>query len=51
MGWTRSAHTEIEIPETLVQEPQGKNNFHDLGVDRRIILKWMLKENGVTSVN
>jgi hypothetical protein len=28
----------------LVGKPEGKKQFEDLGIDRRIILKWILEK-------
>jgi hypothetical protein len=36
-GERRDAYT------ALVGEPEGKNPFEELGIDRRIILKWIYK--------
>jgi len=35
--WERGAHRDV------VGKPEGKNHLDDLGIDGRIILKWMFK--------
>jgi hypothetical protein len=40
MGETRNAHT------ILVGKPEGKRHSEELGVDGRIILKWILRKLG-----
>jgi hypothetical protein len=40
MGKLRNAY------KILVEKPQGKSPFEHLGVDRRIILKWILGKWG-----
>jgi hypothetical protein len=34
----------IKITRYLVGKPEGKRPLEDLGIDRTIILKWILKE-------
>jgi hypothetical protein len=38
MGGVRGVYS------VLVGKPEGKYYLEDLGIDRRIILKWILKE-------
>jgi hypothetical protein len=38
MGYTRGAYT------VLMRRREGKNHLKDIGVDGRVILKWILKK-------
>jgi hypothetical protein len=33
--------------QNINQKPEGRDHLRDLGVDRRIMLKWLMKEMGL----
>jgi hypothetical protein len=43
MGWTYRRHREDEaVYKICSEDTKGKNRFGDVGVDARILLKWVV---------